>query len=123
MINQLTEITLPVVKIGRPTAESKALYQRQLDRFCEHLIKLKSTLDFIPSVRGWCYYLEGLNVITKGQFDVAQRIINDCRKSGQLPIDICSVDESRTADNVSYYVLTALTSKTGLSRHYQLSTK
>jgi len=31
MINQLTEITLPVVKIGRPTAESKALYQRQLD--------------------------------------------------------------------------------------------
>ena len=50
MINQLTEITLPVVKIGRPTAESKALYQRQLDRFCEHLIKLKSSLDFIPSI-------------------------------------------------------------------------
>jgi len=103
MIDQLTDICLPTIKTGRPTAESKALYQQQLDQFCEHLIKLKSTLDFIPSVRGWCYYLEGLNVITKGQFDVAQRIINDCRKSGQLPIDICSVDESRTADNVSYY--------------------
>jgi hypothetical protein len=96
-------IKLPVVKMGRPTAESRSRYQGQLEDFCQQINKLRFTLDFIPSARGWCYYLEGLNVISKGQFDQAQRIINDCRKSGMLPIDICSVDENRSANGVHYY--------------------
>lgn len=96
-------ISLPVVKMGRPTVESQAAYTAQLERFCQQMKKLRLTLDFIPSARGWCYYLEGLNVITKGQFDTAQRIINDCRKSGMLPIEICAVDENRSADGVHVY--------------------
>lgn len=93
-------IRLPEVRMGRPTAKSQALYDVQLQAFCEHLLKLRLTLDFIPSARGWCYYLEGLGAITKGQFDAAQRLINTCRKSGMLPINICAIDESRAADGV-----------------------
>lgn len=57
-------------------------------------------LEFAPSSRGWCYVLEGEHLITKGEFDAAQRTINDCRKRGLLPLDICSEDERRSADGV-----------------------
>ena len=100
---KVLQVRLPVVKIGRPTFADKAAYQQQMEAFCTHLKELRLTLDFIPSARGWCYYLEGLGVITKGEFDTAQRIINDCRKSGMLPINICAVDESRVADGVHTY--------------------
>jgi len=33
----------------------------------------------------------------KGDFDKAQKTINDCRKSGLLPLDICSSDDTRAA--------------------------
>jgi hypothetical protein len=39
------------------------------------------------SSRGWCYFIEGFNLITKGQFDKVQDAINECRKKGYLPID------------------------------------
>jgi len=97
------QVHLPVVKMGRPTAANKVAFQQQMGLFCNHLKELKLTLDFIPSARGWCYYLEGLSVIKKGEFDTAQRIINDCRKSGMLPINICAVDENRSADGIHYH--------------------
>ena len=31
----------------------------------------------------------------KGDFDAAQKLINECRKSGALPLDICAEDVSR----------------------------
>ena len=31
----------------------------------------------------------------KGDFDAAQKLITDCRKSGELPLDICAEDASR----------------------------
>ena len=96
-------VSLPIVKQGRPTAEDKAAYQHQMGAFCTYLKEVKLTLDFIPSARGWCYFLEGLNTITKGEFDSAQRIINDCRKSGLLPINICAVDENRRAEGIHIY--------------------
>jgi hypothetical protein len=99
-----SQISLPIVKMGRPTPESKEMYQRDLERFCSHMKELKSTLDFRMSARGWCYYLEGKGVITKGEFDSAQRIINDCRKSGMLPINICAIDESRQAEGIDRYM-------------------
>jgi hypothetical protein len=37
-------------------------------------------LEFSPSARGWCYVLEG-DGLGKGDFDTAERLINDCRKS------------------------------------------
>ena len=44
--------------------------------------------------------LEREGEITKGDFDVAQRIINECRKLGLLPLDSCSEDEWRQADGL-----------------------
>jgi hypothetical protein len=38
--------------------------------------------------------------IDKSELDKAQKLINECRKNGILPIDICAEDESRAADNL-----------------------
>ncbi len=48
------------------------------------------------SARGWCYLLEGLGYITKGQFDGCARAINNCRKLGFLPIDFVAQDQDPT---------------------------
>lgn len=52
------------------------------------------------SARGWCYQLEGFAVITKAQFDRAERVINDCRQLGLLPIDFVAEEESRAFSGV-----------------------
>ena len=52
------------------------------------------------SSRGWDYLLENAGTITKGDLDAAQRLINECRKNGHLPLDICAVDDKRTADGL-----------------------
>jgi hypothetical protein len=51
-------------------------------------------LDFGVGSRGWCYLLEP-HGLRKGDFDAAEKLINDCRKSGDLPLDICAEDVSR----------------------------
>jgi hypothetical protein len=53
------------------------------------------------SSRGWCYLMEE-HGLKKGDFDEAQRLINDCRKSGRLPLDICCEDERRGGENLEY---------------------
>jgi hypothetical protein len=60
----------------------------------------RSDLEKPPSARGWGYLLEGANAITKGDIDLVENLINDCRKSGSLPLDICVVDISRAFSNV-----------------------
>jgi hypothetical protein len=52
------------------------------------------------SSRGWCYILENDHGLTKGEFDKAQKLINDCRKSGLLPIDFTAEDDARAADHL-----------------------
>lgn len=48
------------------------------------------------SSRGWCYILEGLNLITKDQFDMAMDKINYIReKTKYLPIDFIALDKGR----------------------------
>jgi hypothetical protein len=79
---------------GRPTPEATARYAQELEAFCAGILKIQSTLDFSVSSRGWCYILEE-HGLDKGDFDKAQRLINDARKSGFLPVNICAEDESR----------------------------
>jgi hypothetical protein len=50
------------------------------------------------SSRGWCYILENECGLAKGDFDKAQGLINNCRKSGLLPIDFTVEDEARAED-------------------------
>ena len=80
--------------------QQRERYEAELKAFCAEILRIRSTLDFAVSARGWGYILEGQGVITKGDLDAAQELITDCRKSGYLPIDICAVDERRSPDNL-----------------------
>lgn len=91
---------LPRVCRGRRSSAAQAIYDAEVRAFCETILEIRSTLDFEISTRGWCYILEGQGVVTKGDFDRAERIINDCRKSGLLPLNICAVDSTRVAENL-----------------------
>jgi hypothetical protein len=71
-----------------------------VQKFCARILEINSTLDFRVSSRGWCYLLENAGAITKSQFDDAQKLINTCRKTGPLPVDICSEDDRRAADGI-----------------------
>jgi regulator of sigma D len=92
-------IILPRRSRGRPTATAMAQYERELEAFCHRLIEIDSSLDFKVSSRGWGYLLEE-HGLAKGDFDAAERVINDCRKAGHLPVDFCAEDEGRGVDNL-----------------------
>jgi hypothetical protein len=82
---------------GRQTLAAQARYETELWAFCVHIAQMNSALDFKVSSRGWGYLLENEGTITKGDLDDAERLINDCRKDGHLPLDICAVDDKRAA--------------------------
>jgi hypothetical protein len=42
----------------------------------------------------------GGNGLAKGDFDTAENLINECRKNGMLPLDICGEDDKRSFENV-----------------------
>ncbi len=84
-----------------PTGWGKPREER-LQNFGEELQKIQSTIPFQISSRGWCYDLEGRNLINKGEFDRVQKIINECRKKGYLPIHFCLDDGSRKFHHVWY---------------------
>ena len=94
-------IVFPRRRKGRQSTAARDQYDEDLQAFCDAIVQIDSTLDFKVSSRGWCYILEE-HGLTKGDFNAAQRLINDCRKSGDLPLNICAVDESRSFDNLEY---------------------
>jgi hypothetical protein len=95
----MSVIVLPKRSRGRPSADTTKLYEQERKAFCQAILKINSGLDFRVSSRGWAYILEEHGLV-KGDFDAAQRLINQCRKDGSLPVDICSEDEGRTADHL-----------------------
>jgi len=70
-----------------------------VEAFAAGILEIESTLDFKVSGRGWCYILEEYG-LAKGDFDKAEKLINDCRKSGLLPLDITAKDSKRAASCV-----------------------
>jgi hypothetical protein len=94
-------IVMPKRGKGRPSASQNEKYETDVDAFCLAIREIASTLEFAISSRGWCYILEE-HGLAKGDFDAAQRLINDCRKSGALPVDICAADDRRAADNLEH---------------------
>ena len=93
-------VGLPRRSRGRPSAASDERFQKDLKAFCEIILQINSTLDFKVSSRGWAYIFENRGVITKDDLDACQALINDCRKSGALPLGICATDEARAFDNI-----------------------
>src|SRR6516162_3804323 len=97
-------IVIPRRGKGRPSAAGAAAYREQVKEFCRQIEQIRGTLDFEVSARGWCYILEEHGA-TKADFDTIQNLLVDCRKSGDLPLDICAEDEARTADHIVADVL------------------
>jgi hypothetical protein len=92
-------ITLPYTRRGRRSASDEVRYQADVAAFCAGIREIRSRIDFDVSARGWCYLLEE-HGLSKGDFDGAEGLINDCRKRGLLPLDIAAEDDARGFDNV-----------------------
>jgi hypothetical protein len=91
----LTSPFLPRNPRGRPTEETKTKYAAEVKVFCSRILEIHQTMDFRVGVRGWCYILEARWGLLKGEFPACEKLITDCRKSGDLPYDICDEDASR----------------------------
>ena len=73
-------------------------YEERLKSFAAEIktIEYQRTSSVKYSTRGWCYQLEGLGKIDKGEFGACQKAINDSRKLGYLPIDFVAEDQDQT---------------------------
>ena len=89
------KLVLPTRRRGRQSAEPQAQYDEAVRTFCADLLQIQSALDFKKSGRGWAYTLEQRGVISKGEIDLAYKLINDCRSNGRLPIDFVAADAGR----------------------------
>lgn len=94
-----TQIVIPKRKPGAQSARAKEVYEAEVEAFCAAIIEIRSNLDFAVSSRGLCYILES-HGLAKGDFDIGQKFINECRKSGRLPLNICAEDTRRSAHNL-----------------------
>lgn len=92
-------ISLPRLPRGRPSSSAQAAYGTELERFCEQILEVRSRLDFQVSSRGWAYILEE-HGLSKGDFDIAQNLIVECRRRRLLPMDIVAEDGARSVENL-----------------------
>jgi hypothetical protein len=88
------EFSLPRRKRGAQTRQSEAEYQKSRAALCQLIRQIRSRMDFKIGARGWCYVLEERGLF-KGDFDRAEALITDCRKTGDLRLDICAEDDAR----------------------------
>jgi len=88
----LTQVILPT---GRRTGR-----QEQLKKLADALKEISRRVGFKLSSRGWCYQLEGFNYISKANFKRVEKLINECRRTGLLPIDFVAEEEARGFDLV-----------------------
>jgi hypothetical protein len=88
-------LSLPRRGRGRPSAAGKVAWDKKLKEFCDFMRSVHSDLGIAVSSRGWCYIFEDRLGVKKGDFGYAEGLINDCRKAGLIPIDICAEDAAR----------------------------
>jgi hypothetical protein len=98
-VTRSLKLAMPKRPRGRLSREAQEDYDARLSVWCDGILEIKSRLDFDVSSRGWCYVLEEYGLF-KSDFDIAQALINACRKSGHLPLDICSEDIRRAAEHL-----------------------
>lgn len=96
-----------------PKGKSKNRSEK-LREFADSLLKIQEKIDFKISSRGWCYQLEGYGLINKSEFDIVQKLINECRKEGYLPVNFTAEDISRDFD----FVYTSETEPKDFLREY-----
>src|SRR6516225_4663922 len=93
------EILIPKRSRGRQSAAAQDAYEAQVKEFCRLIEEIRASLDFEVSARGWCYILEEHGA-TKADFPTIERLFVACRKSGDLPVNVCADDEARAAEHV-----------------------
>ncbi len=93
---------IPKRKTGGQTKAKQVKYNQDMTLFANALINEQSSIDFKIGTRGWCYFLEGKKLISKGDFDLAVAKISEARKNGLLPVDFSAEDIKRKAINVVY---------------------
>lgn len=100
----MTDSILPRRKRGKPTAKAAEKFESDVRRFIRLLIEINETVGFKMSVRGWCYILENRGIINKSDFDYAQGLINDRRKTGDLPNYFFAGDDGRAFESFENYI-------------------
>jgi hypothetical protein len=93
-------LTIPQMPKGRPSKSITQKYSADMKEFADQIKEIQQQITIKMSSRGWCYSLEGMNVINKGQFDSCEKAINDCRKRGLLPLDFVAADDTRQFHHV-----------------------
>jgi hypothetical protein len=73
---------------------SKAERAAKLEAFADALLAIDQGLDFRMGPRDWCYHMEERG-LRKDQFDRAERLLNQCRDQGLLPVDFVLDDDTR----------------------------
>jgi hypothetical protein len=91
--------TVPTRTMGRQSEAQKEAYEWALRSWANAILRINARIGFKVSARGWCYLLEEYG-LSKGEFDTAEERINDCRKNGMLPLDICAEDVRRIAQGL-----------------------
>ncbi len=91
---------IPKRKSGRQPIEVKKQYDIDCKIFASELQEIQDGIGFKISARGWGYYLEGDNLINKSEFNVIEKLINNFRKEGLLPIDFTSKDKARAVNGL-----------------------
>uniref|UniRef100_A0A6M3J5L9 Putative terminase n=1 Tax=viral metagenome TaxID=1070528 RepID=A0A6M3J5L9_9ZZZZ len=76
--------------------------EESLAHFSATILEYNRQASQRMSSRGWCYFLEGFNALTKGDFNKTQKAINECRKNGYLPIDFVAEDPKRSWSGVEH---------------------
>ncbi len=79
---------------------NKSATKKRKKEFVKELKEISDKVGMKISSRGWCYQLEGYGSINKNHFDKVEKIINDCRKQGFLPIDFIANEEGRSFSGV-----------------------
>jgi hypothetical protein len=100
--NGMNCVLLPTRKRGAQSAAAKEAFDKVLTEWCQEIIRIADTMDHKIGARDWCYVLEVAGSLTKGQFDVGEKLITACRKDGHLPVDICLSDNGRPTANLRY---------------------
>lgn len=74
--------------------------REELIDFSYALEEIGERAGFKISARGWAYQLEVERLINKSDFDLVEKIINECRKKGFLSIDFTAEEEGRKFSGV-----------------------
>jgi hypothetical protein len=85
-------------KGGGGSSKTREFNKAVLMPLVEKMLDERSRLSFSPTLRGWCYLLEGDGVCSKGDFEAVMSRVTMARKQGLLPLSITAEDETRIGD-------------------------